>query len=771
MARKNSNPHRRQNSNGSSTAESTARVDLPPTSPKQHLSLHIPPTSRRKKSLRGSLTSPIQIRSSTAEITIVGDAETAPGIGGFGDDDEEDQSDDVDDDNICLVCVANCTCGKTEQQQPKQSPKQQYPRLKQESSITPVQPHFTRQHVKLRLSSPHYDSTPETVPKRRGRSSKIPSPESLPINTRSNGHTYGTRLHANVIVRDGRGQGKNGTETVRHRQSKTKSDITVDVSDIDLDHDEEEEEEEEDEDDEDEDDSDEDDSDLGDDGDDVDIEGEEERAIIAEESRRLKSYSDNDDADADEEEEEEEDDDDLDEEDLFPSQRYTSSESSPDEDHEFYQNDLYLDASFHRPAEGPFSQGCTSPRRKSNESDLILYENPILKVLIEEQGLGSITPYRGDDVWNDSEDDRVGWECFIDDTDVEMGEDWMHIDDEETRYGGGDTTDEEDFKLLGPPAIPVSSSATKRKQKKSNTLEIEVVTTSHRPPPLATWERDGAEITIIDALPTIQSPLPSPFPPPAETPPPQATTNLPSLDEFFDSTLLATHEEDESMSDASVSSIYTVTRTAGPRSRKNSSATATSFGTDSFITPTSLYGRGNRKVPLGSYRRKVMLGERSLEAQEKSVFLKEWYTLQERRNLRKMSKSRNLESFDLLSSPTRGRRREKLRTAQRARRDHDASSELDMQFIKRRRTSDVQGSGSSTAAFMERLGLDLGTGDISEEEDEDYDDEEFDLESRVVNGGGGERMVLDDDLELGQFIVPPSGGIDLSPLFGAVDAS
>jgi len=579
-----------------------------------------------------------------------------------------------------------------------------------------------------------------------------------------------------VIVRDGRGSGKNGTETTPRRPSQTKSDITMDVSDINLDDNDEEEEDEEDE----EDDSDSDDSDdLGDIGDDVDIEGEEERAIIAEESRRLKSYSDDDDADVDADEEEEEDDDDE-EEDLFPSHRYTSSESSPDEDHEFYQNDLYLDASFCRPADRQLSQGHArnSPRRKSIESDIILYENPILKALIEEQGLGSITPYDGgggDEVWNESEDDRVGWECFIDDTDVEMGEDWMHIDDEETRYGGGDTTDEEDFKLLGPPAIPVPTTTnTKRKQKKSNTVEIEVVTTSHHPPPLATWERDGAEITISDALPTLQAPLPSPLPPFPETPPPQATINLPSLDEFFDSTLLATHPEDESMSDASASSGYTVTRTEAARSRKNSSATATSFGTDSFITPASSFrGRGNRKVPLGSYRRKVMLGERSLEAQEKSVFLKEWYTLQERRNLRKKSKSRNLEYFDLSSSPTRGRRREKLRTAQRARRDHDGSAELDMQFIKRRRTSDVQGSGSSSAAFMERLGVDMGAGDISEEEDEEeYDeDEEFDLESRVVNGGGGERMVLDDDLELAQFIVAPPGGIDLSPLFGAVDAS
>ena len=49
------------------------------------------------------------------------------------------------------------------------------------------------------------------------------------------------------------------------------------------------------------------------------------------------------------------------------------------------------------------------------------------------------------------------------------------------------------------------------------------------------------------------------------------------------------------------------------------------------------------------------------------------------------------------------------------------------------------------------------------------DEDEFDIDSPVVNGVG-ERMVLEDDLELAQFIVPPPGGIDLSPLFGAVDA-
>jgi len=117
-----------------------------------------------------------------------------------------------------------------------------------------------------------------------------------------------------------------------------------------------------------------------------------------------------------------------------------------------------------------------------------------------------------------------------------------------------------------------------------------------------------------------------------------------------------------------------------------------------------------------------------------------------------------------MGSPRRGRRREKLRTARRAR-EHDASAELDMQFIKGRRTSDVQGSGSSTAAFMERLGLE-GGGDISEEED--YDDDDFENESRAT--GGGEAMMLDEDLELAQFIVAPPQGIDLSPLFGAVDA-
>ena len=245
--------------------------------------------------------------------------------------------------------------------------------------------------------------------------------------------------------------------------------------------------------------------------------------------------------------------------------------------------------------------------------------------------------------------------------------------------------------------------------------------------------------------------------------------------EYFDSSLLVTPSDDECMSDASASSGYTVTHAETPRSRKGSIATTTSFNTDSVVTPPNR-GRDKRKVPLGSYRRKVMLGERSLEAQEKSVFLKEWYTLQERRNnLRNLSTKsrRTMELLDYQSSPRGGRRREKLRTARRARRDNH--EELDIQYIKRRRTSDIQGSGSSTAAFMERLGLELGAGDISEDEDEeDYDeddDDEFELESRIVNGGGGERMILEDDLELGQFILAPPGGIDLSPLFGAVDAS
>jgi hypothetical protein len=518
----------------------------------------------------------------------------------------------------------------------------------------------------------------------------------------------------------------------------------MDISDVNLDDGADEDEEDESEDDES--------DDLGDSGDDLDIEGEEERAIIAEETRRLRSYSVDDD-DADEE------DDELDEEeDIFQEQQLSSSESSPDEDHEFYQNELFLDTAFCQPADSILLSVSSPPRRNSNTSDIILYENPILRALIEEQGLGSMTPY-GNETWYDSEQDQVGWECFIDDTDVEMGEDVMHMDDESTRYGGGDTTDEEDFKLLGPPAIPVP--ANKKKQKKNNNTLVDVVTTSHRPPPLATWERDESEFTIVGALPLAQSPLPSPIRCPHSPPP--ATPDLPSLDEFFDASLLASSpiSDNESMSDASVSSTYTVTH-RGPFSRKDSIATTTSFNTDTFVTPATR-GKNRRKVPMGSYRRKVMLGERKEETQEKSVFLKEWYTLQERRNLRQMSKSRNLEFLDF-SSPSRGRRREKLRTAQRSR-NHDGSAELDMQFIKRRRTSDVQGSGSSTAAFMERLGLDLG--DASEEEE--YDDEEFDSGSRVMNGIG-ERMVLDDDLELAQFIVPPPGGIDLSPLFGAVDA-
>ena len=493
MTRRNINSHRLHQNQTNGTVkpkhpESTARIDLPITTHNPQLSLYIP-QSRRRNSPRRNVASPVQIRS--AEIaTTVDDTENMTGNGrGIGEEEEEEQSEDVDDDNICLICVARCTCDKTEQRPP----------------ASPVEPHFTRQRVKLHLSSP-------APVKRRGRPVKLQSPESTPIKTELNGHNHSTRSHTNVIVRDGRGRGKNGTEKTR-RHSEAKSDIIMDISDVNLDDGEEDEEDSED------DESD----DLGDSGDDVDIEGEEERAIIAEESRRLRSFSSDDDDDADEE------DDELDEEeDLFQAQHYTSSESSPDEDHEFYQNDLYLDATFCRPAEKLLTVPSSSPRRNSNQSDIILYENPILQALIEEQGLGSITPYGGD-IWHESEDDRVGWECFIDDTDVDMGEDWMHIDDESTRFGGGDTTDEEDFKLLGPPAVPLTK--TKRKQKKSNDIVADVVTTAHQPPPLATWERDGAEITIIDALPSIQSPLPSSTLN-LQSPPP-ASPVLPALDGIF----------------------------------------------------------------------------------------------------------------------------------------------------------------------------------------------------------------------------------------------
>ena len=731
MTRKN-NRHHTNGSAKAAPAESTARVDVP-SNHKNELSLYMssPPQSRRKNSPRRNPVSPVQIRSPTADIATV-EAAVAPNGAGMLDDEDEEQSDDVDDDNICLICVAKCTCGKTEQPI----------RTKRESPVSP-EPHYTRQRVKLYLSSPspRDNQIPDSLPKRRGRPPRPRSPESTPIKNEANGHTYSTRSHGSVIVRDGRGPRKNGVDKPR-RLSDAPSELSMDISDINLDDEEEE-------DVEDEDDSDEDESDdLGDFGDDLDIEGEEERAIIAEESLRLRSYSEDDD-DADEEDDELDD-----EEDLFQVKRCSSSESSADEDHEFYQNDLYLDPAFCHPTDSLLSIGPSSPRRNSNGSDMIVFENPILRALVEEQTTG-------EESWYDSEQDLVGWECFIDDTDVE---DTMHLDDESTRFGGGDTTDEEDFQLMGPPANPITSSSPKKKKKKSNNTAADVVTTSHQPPPLATWERDGGEITIIDALPLPQlSPLPSPAR--LMHSPPSVAIDLPSLDEYFDSSILVASptSDNESMSDASASSGFTVTRTDTPRARTASTATATSFNTDSFVTPATR-GHGRRKVPMGSYRRKVMLGERNFETQEKSVFLKEWYTLQERRNLRQMSKTRNLEFLDF-SSPARGRRREKLRTARRARNDHDGSTELDLQFIKRRRTSDVQGSGSSAAAFMERLGLDAG--DMSEVED--YDDDDFESESRVLNEVG-ESMVLDDDLELAQFIVPPPGGIDLSPLFGAVDA-
>ena len=741
MTRRNTtNSHNRKHSangvssNGLRNPQTPERIDVPTTNNKknsnnnknhrQQLSLYIsssPPQSRRKNSPRRNLISPPHAPSPTTQAPSLDDVPTTTGNGVHHlkeEEAEEEQSEDVDDDNICLVCIGKCTCGKNEQK----------PQTKLEPVSPTVDPHFLRQRVKLRLSSPTPNpATPSN--NRRGRSNKVHSIDVSPVKVETNGRAYATRSH-DVIIRDGRGRGKSDR---RRRPSEAHSDITMDdISDINLDGSDEGEEEEPDES------EDEEDSDGDDDlGDDVDIEQEEEDAIIAEESRRLRQFSDDDDDDNDEAEEE----DDEMEDDIFQERQYSSSESSPDEDHEFYQNDLYLDTAFCNVN----PKSTTTPRRSSYDSDAVVYENPILRALFEEHKASG-------ELWDDNEQDRVGWECFIDDTDVEIGEDWMHLDDESTRYGGGDTTDEEDFKTLAPPA-PAGKKKSKKKNS-NNDVVADVVTTAHQPPPLATWERGGNEITIIDALPQTESPMPSP----ARAPSPVLETSvLASLDDILDASALSPDASDCE----SESSNYTITRTQTPLSRKDSTATATSFTTtDNFVTPSNRF----RKVPLGSYRRKVMLSERSLETREKSVFLKEWYTLQERRNLRELSKSRrNLEFMEL--SPGRGRRREKLRTARRARKEHDKSAAaLDMQFIKKRRTSDIQGSGSSAAALMESLGLDY-RGDLSEEE---YDEDEFEV-GGVVNGVG-ERMVLDDDLELAQFIVPPYGGIDLSPLFGAVDA-
>ena len=279
MARKNSNSQR-HNSNKSAKspgAKPAARVDIPNTN-KQRLSLYIP-QSRRKNPSRRKLASPIQIRSPTVDIAAGENGQATNGhrAGVYGgEDEEEEQSDEVDDDNICLVCVAKCICGKTEQPR-VHSPKRHSP------SVSPFEPHLTRQRMKLRPSSPTPKiQSPDNLSTRHSRPFNLRSPESTPIKIETNGDNYDLRSHANVIVRDGRGPGKNVAEKLR-RVTDAKSDIVMEISEVNLDSVEE---------DEDEEDEDDESDDLGDSGDDVDIEGEEERAIIAEESRRLRSYSD-----------------------------------------------------------------------------------------------------------------------------------------------------------------------------------------------------------------------------------------------------------------------------------------------------------------------------------------------------------------------------------------------------------------------------------------------------------------------------------------------
>src|SRR5579859_5458090 len=100
MTRKNNRHH----TNGTAKAvavESTARVDVP-SNHKKELSLYMssPPQSRRKNSPRRNLVSPVQIRSSTADIATVENT-VAPNGARTLEEEEEEQSDDVDDDNIC----------------------------------------------------------------------------------------------------------------------------------------------------------------------------------------------------------------------------------------------------------------------------------------------------------------------------------------------------------------------------------------------------------------------------------------------------------------------------------------------------------------------------------------------------------------------------------------------------------------------------------------------------------------------------------------------
>lgn len=167
---------------------------------KKQLSLYIP-QSRRKDSPRRNRSPPLHTDSPTAEIPTVNYVDATTGNGVFGDEEEDEQSEDVDDD-ICLVCVAKCTCGNKIEQKPvrRQSP----------VGASSVEPHFTRQRLKLRDSPPRpnelHDAISQDVPRRRGRPPKhssLPPPLTLDPND----HSYSTRSRSSVIIRDGRGRG------------------------------------------------------------------------------------------------------------------------------------------------------------------------------------------------------------------------------------------------------------------------------------------------------------------------------------------------------------------------------------------------------------------------------------------------------------------------------------------------------------------------------------------------------------------------------------
>ena len=244
----------------------------------------------------------------------------------------------------------------------------------------------------------------------------------------------------------------------------------------------------------------------------------------------------------------------------------------------------------------------------------------------------------------DDFDDRVGWESFfLDDSEME-GSDLLSntpVFVDLHGFEAGETTDEEEFTLIKME----TQSAT---HQTANVSHVEdgnmVITTAHRPPVLATWERDmhdARQSLIIDGISThTASQLSTPLPilttaaaaaaaadgvasstksaaRPTKT---HYRSPSPHLDDILDSSMLG--------SSSPSSSGATITLSSPRRSRRQQRASP--ITTRRRHSSPIAKQHQQQRIPVGLFRRGITASEKT-NGRDKRAAMREWYALQQKR--------------------------------------------------------------------------------------------------------------------------------------------